>query len=987
MLKTLNYYYNKFKFGEDIFFNLMNVRVKEILLVSTFYDAFIFEQDGRLSEQIHGEYQQLNLSTAPRITIAPTGQIAMDLLKTKKFDLVITSMRIGRISPTHLSKYIKENYPELSIILLINFQSDVASISKNPEKYKFCDDVFFWNGDAKVFIAMIKFIEDKWNVDHDTKVGFVRVILLVEDSINYYSMFLPILYELIMKQTQRLISQELNDVNKRLQMRTRPKVLLVHTLEEAEEIVEKYKDNLVAVISDANYANRGIMDDESGVKLISKIRMANYDTPIILQSSEIKNKEKADRLGAFFLHKQSKTLLNDLKKIMVTNLGFGDFIFRDQNGIEIDRAIDAEDFEEKLKTIPEESLIYHSDRNHFSSWLIAHGEIQVAKKIKPLSSLDFNSPSELHKYLIKTFQKVYNHKIRGKIIDFAPTKLTLPDHINKLSDGSLGGKGRGLAFLNSLLVAMDFQDQFPNVRIKLPSTSIIGTNEYDFFIDNNSIGNWITEKTDRKIKEYFVSGKFSPELMRKLKILIERIKLPLAVRSSGLLEDSQSQPFAGIYNTYMIPNSHSDSTVRLKNLCDSIKLVFASVFLKNARKYIESINYKLEEEKMAVIIQEIVGTNFDGLFYPHISGVGQSFNYYPTSYLKNDDGIVSLAAGLGKIIVDGETVFRFCPKYPKMSFTSLEDMMKDSQKNLYCINLKDSQDIDLYEDEGDAIKNIKIRKLRDNNSLNNIASVFDFQNNKIVPGINQRGPIIINFANVLKYNQFPLAQITEQILRIGESAMGVPIEIEFAVNLTKDLKNEIYPSFNLLQIRPLTVNTDEIYIVPDNLDMKELVLFTKRGMGNGIINNISNIIFVDPDTFDKTKMKEMKIEITDINEKMKESDEEYILIGPGRWGSRDHFLGIPVKWADINKAKIIVETDFENFIVDSSQGTHFFHNLISMNVGYFTVPHNEHSCFIDWNWLKKQKIVEKTNYLVHVKIDHNIQVKMDGQSGISLIRK
>ena len=985
-LSKINYYYNKFKFGEDNFHNLMKYHISEILLVSTFYDAFIFEQDGRLSEQIFGEYRQLNLSTAPRVTSVPTGRQALEMLENRSFDLVITMMRIGEISPFELSRRIKQKYPNMPVLLLLNVQSDISIVEKNEEEMQFIDKVFLWNGDTKLFLAMVKMVEDMHNVEYDTKQGYVRVILLIEDSIIYYSMFLPLLYSEILKQTQRLINEELSDINKRLQMRARPKVILVSSYDDAINFVEEYQEFLVAVISDVKFFNDGVLDPEAGFKLIQQMRDHNMETPIILQSSDIENEKKAYDMDVSFLNKSSKTLLHDLQDIIKNNLGYGDFIFRDQKENEIDRANTLFEFVDKIKTLPVESLRYHGERNHFSSWLVAHGEIQVAKQLRPTKIDDFKDLEELRQYLLNVFSTVRQKRTRGKIINFERSTLSEVDQIIRLSEGSLGGKGRGLAFLNALLVTMEFEEEFPEVNIALPSTSIIGTSEYDSFIEHNKIGEWVISKSDQEIQEIFEEGTLSRELVKKLRIFIHEITYPIAVRSSGLLEDSQSQPFAGIYKTFLLPNIHTNENVRLKQLCQAIKLVFSSVYLESARSYIESINYKVEEEKMAVIIQEIVGCNFSGYYYPHFSGVGQSYNFYPISYLKSNDGVVSLAVGLGKAVVEGERNFRFCPKYPKMEIIPPEELVRDSQKYFYAVDMN-KQDFNLLDGDETTLFQVKIREAEKHGTLQHMTSMWDYENNRLIDGVTTKGMKVVTFADILKYNYFPLAKISEEILDIGEKAMGVPVEIEFAVSLEKNEKEKIFPTFYVLQIRPLTINTEEIFIDPGNLNRDQLMLYTENGMGNGLIDTIYDVIFVDLKKWNKTKTEFMRDEISRINERMKAEDRNYILIGPGRWGSRDKFLGIPVKWPDINMAKIIIETGLEDFVVDSSQGTHFFHNLVSMDVGYFSIPYVSDTDYIDWVWLENQRIIEKTDYFLHVQVDHPLVVKMDGRKGLAVIYK
>ncbi|MFO7895810.1 MAG: PEP/pyruvate-binding domain-containing protein, partial [Candidatus Cloacimonadales bacterium] len=574
-IQELNYYYNKFKFGEDNFHNLMKRRVREILLISTFYDAFIFEQDGRLSEQIFGEYRQLNLSTAPRITSVPTGEQALELLEEKEYDLVITMMRIGSISPFELSKRVKQKHPELPVLLLLNISNDLGLVNKQSPEMKYIDNVFIWNGDSKIFLAMVKSVEDRWNVANDTKQGLVRVILMVEDSVLYYSRFSPLLYSEIMKQTQRLISEEIDDLNKRQRMRARPKVLMCHSFEDAIDLYKKYQKYVIAVISDIRYEYRGKEDAAAGFKLVKRLQEMQVKCPLLLQSSELENKKRAAELNVSFLHKNSISLLHDLRKFIVNKLGFGDFIFRNSDGYEITRASTFNDLKALIKVIPEDSLIHHGKMNSFSAWLTAHGEFQVARRLRDVYVSDFKTTSELRKYLIKVIDEVSVLRNRGKIINYNPDYFDVDEGIMRFSGGSFGGKGRGLAFLNSLFVAMEFEKKYQDVKIRIPKTFIIGTNEFDYFIEHNDIDSSITLKSDQEIRDIFCQGKLSDELMKILTTFVEKVRYPIAVRSSGLLEDSQSQPFAGIYETYMLPNNCQDDHLRLLKISTAIKLVFS----------------------------------------------------------------------------------------------------------------------------------------------------------------------------------------------------------------------------------------------------------------------------------------------------------------------------------------------------------------------------------------------------------------------------
>jgi CheY-like chemotaxis protein len=986
-LEELNYYYNKFKFGEDIFHQLMQKRVRDILLVSTFYDAFIFEQDGRLSEQIFGEYRQLNLTTTPRITSVPTGEEALAKMKEQEFDLVITMMRIGEVGPFQLAKAIKKDNPDLPVLLLLNVASDYVIWESHPNEKQYIDDVFLWNGDTKLFLAMVKSVEDKMNVEFDTAHGLVRVILLVEDSVHYYSLFLPSLYSAVMKQTQTLIEEEVSDINKRLRMRIRPKVLMVHDYDEALALYEKYSEYLLCLISDVRYKVGGEVDAHAGIKLIKHIMKTNSDLPMILQSSESENEKTARDLGVFFLNKNSKQLFADLRSYMVFNLGFGNFCFRDKNGNIIEEAANIAEFENKILKIPEETLLFHSKFNHFSNWLIARGEVQIAKKIRPMKIDDFGSKEELREFLYHIFRTVRIDKNRGKIINFDAVSLNEMNQIIRLTEGSLGGKGRGLAFLNALLCTMDYEKKFETISISLPSTAIIGTVEFDQFVERNEIMQLIVGKNDAEIDQVFIEGKLSDQLVARLEVYLDMVTYPIAVRSSSLLEDSQAQPLAGVYRTFMLPNNHPDKMHRLRQLMDAIKLVFASVYLSDARAFLEALNFKAEEEKMAVIIQETVGClKGEHYYYPHFSGVAQSYNFYPTAHMLHTDGIANIALGLGKSVVEGKLNFRFCPRYPQTDMLPQQEMMRSSQKEFYALDLS-LNDSDLRKGEEITLAKLTIKDAEKHDSLRYIASVWDYENYRLTDNLAERGLKVITFSNILKHNYFPLAKIVEELLEIGEIALGIPVEIEFAVNLEYDPRYKHKPSFYILQIRPLSVSADAYRIDAEQLKKKDLLMYTEHGMGNGIINELTDIIYLDPSSFDKTRTQEMQEEVERYNQKMAAEGKRYILIGPGRWGSRDRFLGIPVRWPQINRAKVILETGLRDFIVEASQGTHFFHNLVAMNVGYFTIPYISETDFVDMDWLLAQPIKERGDFFVHLEFPHPLVVRMDGKTGLAVIHK
>ncbi len=985
--KELRQYYEKFKYGEDNFHNLMQYRVKEILLISTFYDAYIFEHDSLMSEQIVGEYHHLNLTTVPRITSVPTGEDAINLLKEKHFDLVITTMRTGDLNPFELSAHIKALQPNIPIILMLTVKSDISIIKRNRDRLENIENIFLWNGDSKLILAMIKYVEDKKNAPYDTENGLVKVILLVEDSINFMSIYLPLLYTEVMEQTQRLISSALNDNQKYNRMRKRPKVLVANNYEEGLCLAEKYKEHLLCVMSDMEFYRNDKLDSEAGINFLKAIKQKDPDMVCLLQSSELQNREKAESLGVTFLHKQSQFLLKDLRNFIVEKLGFGDLIFRNKDGKEIVRAKKLFDFEKIIADLPEDVLINHTRQKDFSSWLVAHGEMLFAKNIKTIEPEDFGSYEDYKEYLIGQFREIRKTRNRGKILTLNPETLRQDGVVTRIASGSLGGKGRGLAFFNSFLVTTEFETRFKGVKIKVPHTAIIGTNGFNEFVSDNNLFDLRDCEDDEEIKKRFIAGKLSQKIRDRLRIYLEGVKGPIAVRSSGLLEDSQSQPFAGVYQTYMLANTEEDIEKRFEQLVCAVKLVYSSVFLTDTRKYIENLSYIIEEESMAVVIQEVVGNNYDNYYYPHLSGVAQSFNFYPTANMQNQDGVASIAVGLGQAVVEGEKNYRFCPAHPTVNYLSDDEILKSTQTEFYAVDLG-KKNADILKGEFETLARLNISKAEKHGNLYHLASVWDHDNHRIVDGLGTPGSRVVNFANILKHEVFPLAEIIKRVLNMAQIALGIPVEIEFAVDLTKNEAEDRIPTFYLLQVRPMTVNSEDLMIDMDNIKDEEMLLYTEEGLGNGKIDDIYDIVYIDPEKFDKTMTIEMCAEIDKINTIMKEQNREYVLIGPGRWGTKDRFLGIPVLWSQISKAKIIVEVGLENFEIEPSQGTHFFHNVVALNIGYFNVPYKKKKkSFIDWDYIKSLKAEKEYDYFTHVVSDKPFNVIMDGKNRRSLICK
>lgn len=975
--------YSSYKNNNEVFHDLMQYKVKEILLVATLYDAFILEQEGQLTERIFGEYYKLSLPDAPRITNVSSGEDACNWLKKEHFDMVILTMRIDGMSPYELKDRIKQLNKDIPVVILLNDNGEIPIIHDKIENSIEKDLVFVWNGDSKVFLAMIKYVEDKMNLERDTKIGLVRVILLVEDSVRYISRYLPILYTEIMKQTQRLIVQEnLDEMRKLLRLRARPKVVIVSNYEQAIEFFNKYREYILTVISDMKYSKNNELTDYAGYDLIKYIKNEMPEIPCLIQSFEKDNNRKAKEVGALFINKNSDQLVSELRSYIFNNLGFGTFIFRDKKGRELARASSIDSFRKILSTIPAESLIFHAKLNQFSAWLMARGEIQIARKLQKVKIDDFSSVEGLRDYLIDICVNIDKESVRGRVIKYNEMLTKEEENIIQIAEGSLGGKGRGIAFVNNLIQNTNISELYPDVNIRLPKTVLIGTEEFKSFIDRNRLERVIHSKIDySKLRKRFAKGELSPDVVSKLRRKIKNYKKPLAVRSSSLFEDSISQSFSGVFETYLIPNNHRDPNVRLEQLLTAIKLIYASVFSPSARAYFNAINYKIEEEKMAVIIQDVVGEVKGDVYYPHFSGVVQSDNYYPISHIKHEDGISEVAVGLGKYVIDGNDSFRFCPKYPSIDVS----LSYKNQKYFYAIDMSENDKIDLLSGDDATMKKVGIERAEADGMLDYIASVYDAESGEIVSDLTRKGPRIINFNYILKYDSFPLAKILDTLTTIVKIAIGTSTEIEFAVDLNKDSSGKT--SFYVLQIKPVIRKSENLDVAIDEIQRDDVLLYTESAMGNGKIEDISDVIYVDENKFDRLKTLEIVNEIEEINREFAEKGKRYILIGPGRWGTRDPFMGIPIIWSQISNAKVIVETEMNDFPVDPSLGSHFFHNVVSMNVGYFTVFKRDKKAEIDFEWLKERSRKSEKKYVTVVSLDKPLKVIMNGMKGAAVILK
>lgn len=968
------------------FHDLMMHRVREVLIVSSLYDNFVLEEDGRLSERIFSEYVGLGLTSIPRIKRVSTAEQAFQALNKKRFDLVITMPRIVDMDPFEFGKKVKEIKPGMYVLLLCYNTIELERLVKRKNK-KGIDRIFYWSGDTNLLLAIIKFIEDQLNIIRDTRAG-VRVILVVEDNPLYYSSFLPDIYIELMTQTRFLISESLNDVHRMLRMRARPKILLSSSFEEAIKNYENYKENVLGIISDVEFPRRGKVDREAGPALIRIIKSENPELPVLFHSTENVNRQRAEENQVAFLDKNSISFHQDLRNFIVSNFGFGDFIFRYPDGREVDRAKNLSELEQKLRTIPNESFEYHTQSDHISTWLMARTEFELARELKPKKVSDFKNIDEARNSVCSAIARLLERNKQGIIIDFQRTRFDPARSFVKLGTGSLGGKGRGLAFIDMLLAnTRDFKD-LREIEIKTPPSTVICTEIFEEFLDKNNLKEIaIKISNDDEIVERFLASPLPDSLQADLRAFLDKVFHPVAVRSSSLLEDSHALPFAGIYNTYLLPNNHWDINIRHRQLCDAVRLVYASTYFQSPKVYSRSTNYRIEEQKMAVIIQKLAGETYGDYFYPVISGVAQSHNFYPFSHMKAEDGIAHIALGLGKTVVDGGKVYSFSPSHPKINpiYSSPREFLKKSQSEFYSLNLANS-DIHLKKDDNTTLSLLPLSRAEEDGTLFFAGSTYSGENNAIRDTLMINGPRVVTFANVLKYEIFPLSDILKRLLILGQNAFATQIEIEFAVNLYRDKNKK--SEFHFLQIRPLIACNEHFDVITlEETAQEDLLCFSNLCLGNGIFQDITDFVYVDPDKFDKSRTRAIAEEVGKINENFAKEGKNYVLLGFGRWGTSDRWLGIPVEWSQISQAKVIIESNLENFKVDPSQGSHFFHNITSLRLGYLHIPKMNKQTFVDWQWIKKQKPYYETEYVKHIRFSRSVEIKIDGRSSKGIITK
>jgi len=966
------------------FDSLMPFKVNDILLVSSLYDSFILEEDGHIAQLILNEYIELNLSFAPQIKRVSDGREALKLLQQHKFDLVMVFRKLGDIDIISFGQQAKELIPDIPVVLLA-FHPRELGVANNPDFPTAIDKAFLWGGEANILLAIAKYIEDKINVDFDTRLVGVRVIILIEDSVRFYSAYLPLLYSVIMRQTQGLMADGLNLSNRLLRMRARPKILLADSFEEGWELYKKYSNYLLGIISDVKFSKGGKADNRAGLKLARKVKKQDPDLPILLQSSNVNHAGEAAKDSVAFLHKNTPALLSELRMYIRQNFGFGDFVFRLPDGSEVTHADNYHTMEKCLKEVPEESLIFHANRNHFSNWLMARTEFDLASRLRPRKVSEFKNGEAVRNYLFETFKSFRHEKQLGIVSDFSREEFDLQTDFVRIGEGSLGGKGRGLAFISRLLRRYNVYDCFDGVNINVPTSAILGTSIFDRFLEENNLLEYaLAEHSDEDIAAAFSKAPLPEDIRDDLSAFLEVVKYPLAVRSSSLLEDSHYQPFAGIFDTHMLPNCHADKQIRLDRLEAAVKLIYASIFCSKSKKYIEATGNRVEEEKMAVILQKVVGRQRNTSFYPVISGIARSYNFYPIGNIKPEEGVCYAALGLGRTIVEGGNCLYFSPSNPQNlpQFSSAKDFHKNSQLDFFAVDMS-VPDVRPQRGAEAGLIRLRVDQAMTDGSLKYVGSTYSPDNDRVYEGVNRPGIKLVTFAPILKSNIFPLAEIIRFLLHLGSSGMNIPVEIEFAAELSDDPK--IPHNFGFLQIRPMATEMVLEGITLDEFDNDEIICKSNQALSNGRINTIRDIIYVNPDNFDRANMPAMAAQVGKFNDRFKTENRPYMLIGPGRWGTADRWLGIPTSWDQISSAQIIIEAAYGDFSVTPSFGTHFFQNLIAFQIGYLTVNRTDDRNFINWDWIKSRKIAGETEHIRHIRLKKPIEALIDGHKGRGVI--
>ncbi len=967
------------------FKELMRVRVSNILLVSSRYDFYTLVDDGQLSEAIFSEYQDLNLHYAPSITRVHSGEAALEELREGNFDLVITMMRLGDMKLDSFCNTVKKRYPNITVTLLAN-QGRALETLYNEGNIRAFDQVFTWSGDRRIFLALIKLLEDWMNAPVDCLEWGVRAIILVEDSPQFYSAFLPMIYTELIKQSQMLIEEGKNFGDKLLRQRARPKILHARNYEEAWRYYRKYRKVLLGIITDLKFPIGGVVDERAGLTYIRKVREMDPELPILAQSSKEEFRKLVTAQNVAFANKNSRTLLQELRQFMMENFGFGDFIFRLPNGQEIARARNLDEFREQLALVPDKCLVYHASRHHFSNWLMARTKFRLAAEFKPIKVSDFGSVEDLREYTLERLSELASSDERGLIADFSRDDYKAHATFLRVGGGSLGGKARGLAFFDTILKNYIKPSYFPRMSIAIPRSIILCTDVFAEFMAINQLFPVVVENlSDEELLQRFLDARFPVSVEEDLRTIVVRNPVPLAIRSSSLLEDTLYQPFAGIYATIMVPNSNPDPEVRFRELKHAIKYVYASTYMRGARNYIEATGHRLEEEQMAVVIQHVAGRVHGRYYYPDYSGVARSFNYYPFGDAKQSDGIVNLALGLGKTIVDGGVCAQFCPAFPSVmpQFMSRKDYYANSQRRFYALDLE-SDFLSQQASEEVNLAHLDIKEADRHGTLNQVASTYSTEDDALYEGTFRDGLRVVNFAPILQSELVPLAKVLKLLMQLCKTAMNCDVEIEFAGTLGSGPADEA--GFHFLQVRPMVKEEGTVDLHLDRLSRDDFLLRSTQVLGNGVYH-VEDVVYVKSETFDGSRTREMARDVAVANARLREEQRPYLLIGPGRWGSADPFLGIPVRFTAISGACAVVETSLPSMLPDPSQGSHFFQNLTSFQIAYFTARHYREDERIDWDWLDAQPVVWETAFVRHVRGPEPLEIRVDGQTGAGVVLK
>ena len=972
-------------FRDTPFANLMNKRIYNVLLIATKYDAFMLEDDGRVDEQVFNEYTALSLHYPPRFTQVTTEEEALRELKDRNFELIICMPNMDNRDIFAEAGEIKVHYPNIPIVVLTPFSKEVSKRIAN-EDLSAIDYVFSWLGNAELLLAIIKLIEDKMNAPDDTARVGVQIILLVEDSIRFYSSALPHLYKFVLEQSQMFAKEALNDHQQTLRMRGRPKIKLARTYEEAVRIFEQYKDNMLGIISDMSFMHNGVKDPYAGYKFGQYVRKTGLIIPFVLESSEASNNVYAKELDASFIDKNSKSYPQDLRREITRRFGFGDFvIINPHTNEEIMRIKDLKDLQKKVFQIPDDSLVYHLSRNHFSRFFYSRAMFPPAEVLKHVDVSDYKDMDEARKLIFDVIVQYRRMKNAGVVAIYRKDRFDEYSNFARIGDGSLGGKGRGLAFIGAMVKRYPALER-DNFAVTIPKTVVICTDIFDEFMETNELYPLaLSDADDETILRYFLRASLPARLIEDLMAFYDVVKSPVAVRSSSLLEDSHYQPFAGIYSTYMVPKQ-ADKYEMLRTVSDAIKAVYASVFYRDSKAYMTATSNLIDQEKMAVVLQEVVGSRYDKHFYPTMSGVARSLNFYPIGNEKAEDGIANIALGLGKYIVDGGVTLRFSPRHPHsiLQMSTVDFALRETQTRFYALDLENMAKTFSVDDAFNLVK-LSVKDADAEGSLRYIVSTYDPYDQIIRDGYYPGGRKILSFVNILQHDVFPLADTLDQLLRIGQKEMGRPVEIEFAVNISPE--DHTKATFYLLQIRPIVDNKE---VMEEDLSLvkdEETILSSKSVLGHGIVSDVRDVIYVKTGAFNSANNQAIAREIERMNRTFTGTDQGFVLVGPGRWGSSDPWLGIPVKWPHISNARVIVECGLENYRVDPSQGTHFFQNLTSFGVGYFTINPFKGDGWFDEAFLNAQPAVEETDYIRHVRFDAPITIKMDGKRSLGVVLK